>query len=182
MGAVKLKTQKLTVLAVSSALQTALLLMSAILPSVKVSVLFAASIFNGLLCSAGYNKRHVFMSFISVGILSLIFIPNYIIPVSYILFFGAYGIVHFATKAKGLFVKQTIRFAYLAAGSAALFFIFKAFFSAMPLFNKPYIYFLPIALAVGYLAFQLVYDMVIKEYFKNQVLSSLIADNDIKNM
>ncbi len=95
-----------------------------------------------------------------------------------ILFFGGYGIVHFASKPKKQFVKQLIRFAYLAIGSAALYLLFSSFFKGTLLLKVPYIYFLPAVAAVGYILFQLLYDMVIKEFFKNNYLSSLISDNN----
>ena len=174
----KLTAKKLTVLSVSTALQIVILLLTLVLPTVKLSMLFLASLLNGLLCSAGYKKRHVFMSFISVSILSMLLISNYIIPASYILFFGGYGIVHFASKPKKQFVKQLIRFAYLAIGSAALYLLFSSFFKGTLLLKVPYIYFLPAVAAVGYILFQLLYDMVIKEFFKNNYLSSLISDNN----
>jgi len=101
---------------------------------------------------------------------------------SYILFFGAYGIIHFATKAKSAVVKQTIRFVYFIAGTAILFFTFKAVFTVSPFFAEPYIYFLPFAAAAGYLLFQLLYDMLIKEFFKNKYLYSLIIGNDTFNI
>ena len=156
-------------------MQVVLLLACFFLPTVKVSMLFAASLFSGLLCAAGYRKGHVLLSYIAVSLLSMIFINNYIIPISYILFFGAYGIVHFATKAKKNIAKYAIRFVYLFVGLTALYFIFTAVFAQSPLLSAPYIYFLPVGVIVGYILFQILYDMVIQEFFKHKYLSDLIS-------
>lgn len=170
-----MKAKTLTVLSLSAALQVVLLLAAMVLPTVKLSMLFAASIFSGILCAGGYHKLHVLLSFAAVGLLSVILIPNYIIPISYIIFFGAYGIVHFATKAKKLPIKQLLRFAYFGAGVTALYFIFKSLVVDSKILSSPYIYFMPLALILGYIVFQVVYDKVIQEFYKNKYLSNLIS-------
>ena len=170
-----MKARTLTVLSLSAALQVALLLAAMVLPTVKISMLFAASVFSGILCAGGYKKLHVLLSFAAAGLLSVILIPNYIIPVSYIIFFGAYGIVHFATKLKKLPIRQLLRFAYLGAGVTALYFIFRSLAANSKMLSAPYIYFMPIALFLGYIAFQIVYDKVIQEFYKNKYLSNLIS-------
>ncbi len=176
MAAAKITTKQLAVLSVSTAVQIVLLLISFILPTVKISLLFVVSIFNGLLCSAGYRKSYVFLSFTSVSVLSLIFISNYIIPVSYILFFGAYGIIHFLSISKKPFLKQILRFAYLTAGLGLLYLIFTTLLSDSIILSVPYVYFVPAVIVVGYLLFQFLFDMVIKEFYKHTYLSDLIIE------
>lgn len=141
-----------------------------------MSMLFAASLLNGLLISAGYKKRHVLISFIAVSILSMIFISNYIIPASYILFFGGYGMVHFASISKKSVLRQVVRFAYLILGLGVLYVIFTKLFAQSIFFAVPYIYFLPVIIIAGYILLQILYDMVIKEFFKYKYLKSLIID------
>ena len=176
MAAAKIKTKHLAVLSVSTAVQVVLLLVCLVLPTVKVSMLFAASLLNGIMCAAGYKKSHVLLSFVAVSLLSMIFISNYIIPVSYILFFGGYGIVHFLSISKKSIVKQIIRFVYLIVGLGAIYLLFKAIFAQSILFAVPYIYFLPLGIILGYVLSQIVYEMVIKEFFNHKYLAKLVND------
>lgn len=169
-------TKKLTILSISTALQVCLLLVCLVLPTVKISMLFCASILNGVMCSAGYKKSFVFLSFIATSALSILLISSYIIPVAYILFFGGYGIVHYASIDKKPLVKQIIRYGYLVAGVGALYLIFKSLFASSMLLTTPYIYFLPIIIVIGYMGFQIVYNVVIKQLSRNSYFSRLIAD------
>jgi len=163
-------------LSISAALQTGLLLLCIILPTIKISMLFAVSLFNGLMCAAGYKKRHVFMSFIVVSILSFILIPNYIIPAAYIALFGGYGIIHIFSAGKRPLIKQVIRYLYLAAGACALFLLFKSLFLNSPVCAVPYVYFLPIAIVAGYFFYQILYDKLLKEFFRNSYLLGLLSE------
>ncbi|MEX1378062.1 MAG: hypothetical protein AB1Z23_11405 [Eubacteriales bacterium] len=171
-----MKTRTLTVLSVAAALQVVLLLAALILPTVKISMLFAASIISGILCAGGYKKMHVLLSFAAASILSLVLISNYIIPISYIMFFGAYGIVHFITKPKKLIIKELIRFIYLFAAICVLYFVFKSMVINSQLLSVPYVYFVPAAVILGYVIFQILYDKVVQEFFKNRYLSDLISE------
>jgi|GEM_PF-4771439 len=171
-----MSTKKLTVLSISTAMQVLAMLACMLLPTAKLSMLFVASLLNGILCSAGYKKGLVLLSFVATSSLAIILIPNYIIPVSYILFFGGYGVMHFASISKTPVIKHVIRFGYLIISISALYFIFKALFLESVLFAVPYIYFLPVGIIIGYIIYQILYDMIIKEFYRHKYLADLIID------
>jgi len=176
LAAAKIKTKQLAMLSISAALQTGLLVLCLVLPTIKISMLFASSLFNGMMCAAGYKKRHVFMSFVVVSVLSLILIPNYIIPAAYIALFGGYGIIHIFSAGKRPIIKQLIRYAYLAVGASALFLLFKSLFISSPALIAPYVYFIPPAIIAGYFVFQIIYDKLLKEFFRNSYLRGLLSE------
>lgn len=170
-----MNSKKLAVLSLSTALQVSLLFAAVVLPTVKISMLFIASLLNGIMCAAGYEKKYVFISFCAAGILSLLLVSNYIIPIGYILFFGGYGLMHYVSIDKNFFVKQLIRFAYLIAGLEIIYMAFSSTIFASILVKAPYVYFLPVVIIGGYFVFQFLYDMVIKEIFKIKPLSKFLA-------
>lgn len=177
-----MSSKKITILSLSTALQVALLFMAMILPTAKISMLFIASLLNGIMCAAGYEKKYVFISFGATGILSLLLISNYIIPIGYIIFFGGYGLMHYASIERNFVVKQLIRFAYLVAGLEIIYMAFSSTIFASLLMQPPYVYFLPIVIIGSYIVFQMLYDMVIKEIFKIKSLSKLLMDDIPKHI
>lgn len=173
-----MSSKKLTILSLSTALQVALIFMSMLLPTIKISMLFVASLLNGVMCAAGYEKKYVFISYCATGILSLVVTNNYIIPIGYIIFFGGYGLMHYASMERSFIVKQLIRFAYLVAGLEIIYMAFSSTIFASLLVQPPYVYFLPVLIVGAYFAFQILYDMVIKEIYKIKPLSKLLTEED----
>jgi len=171
-----MSTKKLAVLSVSAAAQVVLMLICLLLPTVKISMLFAASLLNGIMCAAGYKKSQVLVSYSTAGILSMLIVSNRIIPVAYLIFFGAYGIVHYLSIYKGIVIKQTIRFTYLALGMTVFYLLFKGVVSSSQLLHAPYIYFIPVGIIIGYILFQILYEMIIKEFFRHKYLADLIIE------
>jgi len=171
-----MNSKKLTILSLSTALQVVLMFMCLMLPTVKVSMLFIASLLNGIMCAAGYEKKYVFISYCATGIVSLLIVSNYIIPIGYIIFFGGYGLMHYASMDRNFIVKQLIRFAYLVAGLEIVYMAFSSTIFASILVKEPYVYFLPVVIVGGYFVFQILYDMVIKEIFRIKSLSKLLVE------
>lgn len=160
-----MSTKKLTVLSISTALQVCILLISMAVPTIKLSMLFLASILNGIMCMAGHQKRYVLLSYIATGALSILLIPNYIIPAAYILLFGGYGIVHFMCIDKKVYIQQIVRYSYLALSISLFYILFRGMLATSALLSPPIIYFVLLGIAILYPIFQMIYNMVLNRLF-----------------
>lgn len=163
----KIQTKTLTTLALSISIQIIVLYLCIILPTISMALLFISSVINGALCEKGINKYHVLLSYIGTSILALVLISRMEINLFYILFFGWYGIVHYISKNRKLFFKQLIRWSGFIIGLIVLVFAFRDIISP---FIRYSIWIYVAGAAVGFVLYQIIYTLVIKEMKRRKLI------------
>lgn len=112
MAAVSYKSKEITVSGICSALTLILMWFAGILPSGKISMLFAVSVLIPILL-INFNTRTAFISYTVSCILCFLFVANKSISIAYILIFGNYGLIkYFIEKKNNLILEYILKTIY----------------------------------------------------------------------
>lgn len=144
------------------------LYLSSILPTSKFFILAITSFMVAIIIIEGNLKRG-FIFYVVTSVLSLILVPDKSIAITYVLFFGFYGIIK-------SYIEQTSKYKYLEIIIKLIFFnidIFVIYYIINHFLNTkvaiksyPIIGFF-IAIQVGFLLYDYVFSIVISYYYKN---------------
>ena len=158
-----MKAREIAIAGLLIALQILTLLLAYVIPTIKLAVLFAASLYAGILLRIGIKKRVVLVSYLSSVILTIFLVQIPQIQVTFAAFFGWYGILHEATKSMRLLKQQAVRWAGFAASVAVLYFLITY------IIHIELAYALWVMALLGAAAFaimQLLYEFTVKEFIK----------------
>lgn len=166
-----LKTKKIALNGVLGALAVVCLLMADILPTNKISLYALSSFFVSVaIIEGGIGSGWLF--YLSTGLLSLILVPDKVMVVPYILFFGIYGIVKFyIEKLERISLEYILKFVYFNACAAIILVGASALLDEMPVLKFPW-YLLLAGAEIVFFIYDIVYTMFIN-YYKNKIRSKL---------
>ncbi|MBE7022386.1 MAG: hypothetical protein E7414_04140 [Ruminococcaceae bacterium] len=137
--------KRVTFSATSLALTIICIYAASILPTGRVAALALSSVF-ATICVYQYGVRYGATVYVGASILSLLFIPNRMFTLIYILFVGYYPIVKlFIEKLDRLWVEWVLKVVFFNLVLVILYILFKLFF--VPTFNSAII-----ALALQYMS------------------------------
>lgn len=163
-----MKAREIAIAGLLAALQVLTLLLAYVIPTIKLALLFAASVYPGVLLRIGVKKRAVFTSYISAAVLTVLLVQIPEIQAGFAVFFGWYGLLHESTKNIRPIKRQVLRWAGFLA--AAL-----AFYVAILYFvNIQFKYALWVMALLGAAAFvimQFIYEFTVKEFIKASKIS-----------
>ena len=143
------------------ALQVITLLIAYIVPTIKLALLFASSVYSGILIRIGFSKKAVTVSFFAASILTVFLIQIAEIQAAFIAFFGWYGLIHEATKNMGLIKKQAVRWLCFLA-SAALMYIGLTYI--VPIQINYSIWIITLAFSAAFILMQFLYEFTVREF------------------
>ncbi len=156
-------TRSLAFAGIIIALQVITLLIIYVIPTIKFALLFAVSLYIGIIIRIGIKKKVAVISYIASSLLVLFLIRIADIIILYIAFFGWYGIVHESTKHFNFFKKQLIRWICFLI-SAILLYLAVTFIISFNIIYALWIYSLA-GIAV-FILLQILYELCIREIIK----------------
>lgn len=158
-----MKSREIALSGIVISLQVITLLIIYVVPTIKLALLFASSLYLGVLLRLGVKKTTGILSFVVSSALILFLVHVVDITVMYIAFFGWYGIVHESTKHLKMSTKQIIRWVCFIL-SAALLYVGVTYFIKIDLKYALYLYAI-----FGVLAFavmQVLYELCTRELIR----------------
>ena len=167
-----MKTRDITFASMLVALQVITLLIIYVIPTIKLALLFAVSLYSGILLRIGVKKTTIIISYIVSSALILFLIRIVDVTALYIVFFGWYGLVHQETIHIGSFKKQIIRWISFIAAAAVLYFAFTYLVS----FEIAYALWIYALIGIGaFIIMQILYELCVKEVI---ILTGIKYTND----
>lgn len=139
------------------------LYLSAILPTGRIALLFISSIFvAGLLVED--QPGLAFLSFIMVGGLGLLLVPNLLMVLPYALLFGHYGIgKYFLEKIRDKVVSFVCKLVYFDLGLTGIYFLAGELFFGSLLESIP-LWLLVVLAQIAFVIFDFLYSKVVLLY------------------
>ncbi len=165
-----MKTKNIAISGLITALQVLTLSISYIIPTINLALLFAASLYPGILLRIGIGRKAVFVSVAASSVLTIFLIQIPVIQGGFIAFFGWYALIHQGTIKMGMAKKQLFRWAFFAL-SAGLMYLAVLF-----IFPVELKYALWIFVAAGIAAFvimQALYEFTVRELIKKTKIKSI---------
>lgn len=158
-----MKTREIALAGIIIALQVVTLLVIYIVPTIKLALLFASSVYLGVMLRIGTHKTTGIITYIASSVLILLLIHVVEIKALYIAFFGWYGIVHESTKHHKMLKKQIIRWISFILAGVLLYLAF-TFFIKIELQYALYLY--AIFAVIGFAVMQVIYELFIREIIR----------------
>ena len=139
------------------------LYLSAILPTGRIALLFLSSIFvAGLLVED--QPGLAILSFIMVGGLGLLLVPNLLMVLPYVLLFGHYGIgKYYFEKIRDKVVSFVLKLLYFNVGLVAIYFLAGEIFFGQLLKTVP-LWLLVVLAQIAFVIFDFLYSRVVLLY------------------
>jgi hypothetical protein len=144
-------------------LQVITLLISYIIPTIKLALLFAASIYPGVLLRIGISRRTIAVSYLASAALVIFLVQVPEMQAGYALLFGWYALLHESTRQMPFAKQQLIRWAGFIL-SAGLFYLAVTYILAIETGYALWI--IALAGAAAYVMMQAVYELVVREVIK----------------
>ncbi len=158
-----MKTRDITIAGILIALQVITLLLIYVIPTIKLALLFAVSLYSGILLRVGVKRITIFLSYIATAALILILINIVDITALFIVFFGWYSLLHEGTRKVSSIKKQIVRWVGFIASFAILYFAFTLLIT----FEIAYaLWIYALAGVVAFIALQILYEMCVKEFIR----------------
>lgn len=159
-----MKSREIAIAGLLIALQLTTLLLVFIIPTIKLSLLVAVSLYSGVLLRVGVNNKTILISYITTSILSvfmLISVPQ--ILIAYIAFFGSYSLIHEISKNMPLVKKQLIRWGAFIVSMTIMYIIINFI---VPIELNYALSLIAVIAVVAFIIYQLFYEFIIKEFIK----------------
>jgi len=167
----ELKTKKIALNGVLGALAVVCLLLADILPTNKISLYALSSFFISVSIIEG-GARSGWLFYMSTSLLSLIIVPDKLMVIPYILFFGTYGIIKFyIERLRRVAVEYILKFAYFNACIVIIVAGASALLEELSALGLPWYLLLTVAEVVFFI-YDIVYTMIIN-YYKNKIRGKL---------
>ena len=158
-----MKTRDIAITGILIALQILTLLIVYLLPTIKLTLLVAVSLYSGILLRIGVKKKAVLVAYIAASILMILLIQVPQIQIAFIAFFGWYGLMHESTRNMPLLKKQLIRWAGFFVSMTVLYLIIRF---VVPIELNYALWIIALAGTLAFLAFQFAFEIVVKEFIK----------------
>jgi hypothetical protein len=158
-----MKTRDITLMGILIALQVVTLFIVYVIPTIKFALLFASSLYIGIMLRIGIKRITVLISYIASCLLIVFLIQITDITAFFIAFFGWYGILHEATGNLGKVKKQIYRWLGFLLSGALLYLAF-TYLISIPIERSIFLY--GIVAAVLFMAMQIFYELCITELVK----------------
>jgi hypothetical protein len=158
-----MKTREIALAGIIIALQVITLLIVYIFPTIKLALLFASSLYLGVILRLGIHKSIGIITYIASSALILLFVHVVEIKALYIAFFGWYGIIYESTNHLKTLPKQAFRWLSFILACAILYFAV-TFLIKIDLQYALYLY--AIFGVIGFVAMQVLYELCIKEIIR----------------
>ncbi len=165
-----MKAHKLATAGLLTAIQIITLLIAYVVPTIKLALLFAVSLYPGILLHIGFDKKAVFASFAASAILLVFLIQIPELQGGFIAFFGWYALVHEGTKKMARIKKQLIRWALFAVSAGLMYLVVRFVF---PLELKYELWIIAITGAVAFIAMQAIYELCVREIIRRTKIKSI---------
>ena len=165
---ITIKTNRLTGGGICAALCLVMLLLSSVIPNLKLAFLFASSIIIGI-CLLRYKLASALICYIAASLIAVLFLPNKLIGMAFFVLFGNYPIIKlYIEKTKNIIAECVIKFVVANIYLVAVYIVLRALESYTIFdFNAYLLYFAGIALLLFYdLAFSFVINAFYKSYYK----------------
>ena len=134
-----MKSQKIATGGLLCALSLLFLYLCNVIPSGKIAMICLSSFCIGL-CVALINIKFSLITYVAVSILSLILLPNKIIPLLFILFFGNYPVAKlFLEKIKKTYLMWIVKFIVFNIYAVFTYFVITCFINVEINFAVPMI-------------------------------------------
>ncbi len=145
------------------ALQVLTLLIIYVIPTIKLALLFAVSLYSGILLRIGIKKNTIIISYIASCALIIFLIRIVDVSILFIIFFGIYGLVHESTKHYSILKKQLVRWGCFFISAALLYFAV-TYIISIEIVYALWIYAL-ICIAT-FVAMQILYEICVRELIR----------------
>ncbi len=158
-----MKARDIALASILIALQIITLLISYIMPTIKLALLFAASVYPGVLLRIGVKRRTIVASFFASAALVVFLVQVPEIQAGFIALFGWYALLHESTKHMHKISQQLIRWTgfMLAAGGMYL-----AFTYIVPIEIGYALWIVALAGVAAFALMQILYELVVCEVIK----------------
>lgn len=161
----RFKTKKLTLSSLIVALNVITLYLSTIIPTNKITLFALSSVFI-LAVVIESGMRYAFLTYVSTSILSLIIIPNKIILIPYIVFFGYYGITKYYIESRNkLIIEWIIKYILFNLAMIIIYYITAQLFIDVEILNK-LLWAKILILEIGFFIYDYMYTLLIDYYNK----------------
>lgn len=159
----RLKTQKLTLSSLIVALNVITLYLSTIVPTNKITLFALSSVFIlAVVIESGI--RYAILTYIATSILALIIIPNKVILIPYIIFFGYYGITKYLIENKNNLLKEwIIKYGLFNIAMIIIYYITSELFIDVEILNK-LLWAKILILEIGFFIYDYMYTLLIDYY------------------
>jgi hypothetical protein len=158
-----MKSRDIAIAGIVTALQIITLLISYIIPTIKLALLFAASVYPGVLLRIGVKRRTVASSFLASAALAVFLVQVPEIQAGFIALFGWYAILHEGTKHMHKIRQQLIRWAGFIAAAGL---VYIAFTYIVPIEIGYALWIIALAGIAAFIAMQLLYEFTVRELIK----------------
>jgi hypothetical protein len=166
-----LKTRSIALNGVLGALAVVCLLLADFLPTNTIS-LYALSSFFVSIAIVENGVRAGWIFYIATGLLSLIIVPDKMILIPYVLFFGMYGIVKFyIEKLRRIVIEYILKFIYFNACAAVIYAAAASLLAGLPVMKLSWWILIAAAEAVFFI-YDIVYTMFIN-YYRTKIRAKL---------
>ena len=165
---IAIKTNKITGGGICAALSIIMLMLSSVIPNLKLAFLFASSIIVGI-CLLRYKLATTLACYIATSVIAIFILPNKFIGMAFFVLFGNYPIIKlYIEKTKNIIVEYVVKFAVANIYLIAVYVILRALESYSIFdFNIYLLYFVGIVLLLFYdLTFSFVINAFYKSYYK----------------
>jgi len=158
-----------------TALSLLFIYLAGILPTARLSMYALASLLPISLCMEQRTAYAILMYF-AVGGISLLILPNVLVVVPYILFFGYYGITkHHIERIKDKFLAIVLKLAVFNVGLALIYFLSKTFLlTTIPDVLKNNFWLFIILAQVVFMAYDFLYSKL-AEYYDRRLRKFLMT-------
>ncbi|QTL96773.1 hypothetical protein GM661_01680 [Iocasia frigidifontis] len=142
------------------------LYLAVVLPTTRIFLFSLSTVFISVMVIE-FNNKAAFLTFIAASLLGLIIIPNKLLMLPYIIYFGYYGIIKsLAEKRNCLTVEWLIKyFSYNIA--LLIFYLLNTRILSLPLFNTDIsVYILIISAEIYFLIYDYCYSIAVSYYMR----------------
>ena len=158
-----MRARDIALASILTALQIITLLISYVIPTIKLALLFAAALYPGVLLRIGVKRRTVTASFFASAALTVLLVQVPEIQAGFIALFGWYALLHEGTKHMHAIRRQLIRWAgFISAAGLA----FIAFTYIVPIEITYALWAAALAGAAAFIVMQILYEFTVREFIK----------------
>ena len=158
-----MKARELATAGLLVALQVLTLLLAYVIPTIKLALLFAASVYTGVLLRISFKKQALLAAYIAAAVLAVLLIQIPEIQVGFAVFFGWYPLVHEVTKPLTPISRQAVRWAGFLLAAAAMYAAITFF---IDIEFKYAMWIMALLGAAAFTAMQFLFELTVKEFIK----------------